>query len=119
MNTVDGYRFPNEDTYLSVEFLKEDLRQPFTEAFSLTSEASENMSFMDLYGYSDVIQSNIFEGLGPGYNYTQEQMNEINETVVVTLVLPLSEPVLPRNMFVSKLKSMLSCTTFSRRFSPT
>jgi len=61
------------------------------------------MSFMTLYGYCDVIQSNIFEGLGPGYNYTLEQMNEINETVLATLVLPLSEPVLSRNMYISKL----------------
>ena len=37
VNTVDSYRFPNEETYLSVEFLKEDLREPFTEAFNLTT----------------------------------------------------------------------------------
>mmetsp|Transcript_22038 Transcript_22038/g.27075 ORF Transcript_22038/g.27075 Transcript_22038/m.27075 type:complete len:124 (-) Transcript_22038:738-1109(-) len=70
VNNVDGYRFPAEDTYFSVEWLKEDLRAPISDAFNLTKEASENMSFMDLYGMCDVIQSNIFEGLGAGYNYT-------------------------------------------------
>lgn len=70
VNKVDGYRFPAESTYANVEFLKDDLRAPISAAFNLTQEESKNMSFMTLYGKCDVIQSNIFEGLGPGYNYT-------------------------------------------------
>ena len=61
------------------------------------------MSFMDLYGYCDDVQSNEFEGLGTGYDYTEDQLNWINETVLATLVLPLSDPVLSRNMYVSKM----------------
>ena len=38
VNTVDGYRFPAESTYASVEFLKDDLREPFTQAFNLTQD---------------------------------------------------------------------------------
>lgn len=72
VNAVDGYRFPAESTYQSVEFLKDDLREPFTIAFNLTEEESENMSFMDLYGKSDIVQSNEFEGLGTGYDYTPD-----------------------------------------------
>lgn len=30
VNAVDGYEFPAESTYISVEFLKDDLREPFT-----------------------------------------------------------------------------------------
>ena len=36
VNEVDSYRFPAESTYYSVEYLKDDLRAPFTEAFNLT-----------------------------------------------------------------------------------
>ena len=36
------------------------------------------MSFMDCYGYCDIVQSNSFEGLGYGYDYTDEQLKEIN-----------------------------------------
>lgn len=36
VNAVDGYEFPAESTYISVEFLKDDLREPFKNAFNLT-----------------------------------------------------------------------------------
>lgn len=36
VHTVDGYRFPNEETYEKVSFLEDDLREPFTQAFNLT-----------------------------------------------------------------------------------
>lgn len=55
VNTVDGYRFPAESTYYSVEYLKDDLREPIGNAFNLTREEKDKMSFMDLYGYCDVI----------------------------------------------------------------
>merc|ERR1712176_1194748 len=47
--------------------------------------------------------SNEFEGLGAGYDYTDEQLNEVNQTVLATLVLPLNDPVLSRNMYISKM----------------
>ena len=75
VNTVDSYRFPDEATYSSVEWLKDDLRDPIGNAFNLTKGERDSMSFMDLYGYCDVIQSNEFEGLGAGYNYTLDQLN--------------------------------------------
>ena len=74
VNAVDGYRFPDETTYSQVEFLKDDLREPFTAAFNLTEEESRDMTFMDLYGKCDIVQSNEFEGLGTGYDYTLDQM---------------------------------------------
>ena len=72
------------------------------------------MSFMGLYGYCDIIQSNEFEGLGTGYNYTLEQLNEVNQTVLATLVLPLNDPVLSRNMYISKMLR-LPLTMMSRK----
>jgi len=74
VNTVDGYRFPAESTYTDVEWLKDDLREPIGEAFNLTRAERDNMSFMDLYGKCDIVQSNLFEGLGAGYNYTTDQL---------------------------------------------
>ena len=77
VNEVDGDRFPSESTYTNVEFLKDDLRQPFTEAFNLNQTQSEDMSFMNLYGYCDVVQSRLFEfelfaNHTLGYNYTPD-----------------------------------------------
>lgn len=53
INKVDGYRFPAESTYYSVEWLKDDLREPITDAFDLNETQSQDMTFMDLYGYCD------------------------------------------------------------------
>lgn len=44
----------------------------------MTEEEAENMSFMDLYGKCDIVQSCEFEGLGTGYDYTVDQMTRIN-----------------------------------------
>ena len=101
--TVDAYRFPAESTYSSVEWLKGDLREPFRQAFDLSEKQADDMSYMDLYNYCDIVESNVFEGLGMGYDYTTEQKNEIVQTVLSTLVLPLQEPILSRNMYVSKM----------------
>ena len=65
------------------------------------------MSFMDAYGYSDVVQSREFEfeaiaNHTKGYQYTDKQMTQINDTVLATLVLPLNNPVDSRNLYVSK-----------------
>ena len=49
VNTVDGYRFPNENTYTQVDFLRDDLREPFTEAYNLTEQQSEELTFMQTY----------------------------------------------------------------------
>lgn len=38
INAVDGYNFPADSTYTSVDYLLEDLREPITEAFNLTSQ---------------------------------------------------------------------------------
>lgn len=55
VNSVDGYRFPAESTYQSVEFLKDDLREPISAAFNLTEKEKLDMSFMDLYGKCDIV----------------------------------------------------------------
>ena len=60
------------------------------------------MNFMTLYNYCDVIQSREFEGVPLNYTYTQQQLMEVNQTVLATLVLPLQDPILSRNMYVSK-----------------
>lgn len=57
---------------------------------------------MGIYGYSDIVQSNVFEGLGYGYDYTIDELNQMNQTVLATLVLPMADPALVRNMYVSK-----------------
>ena len=102
VDAVDGYRFPNPATYTSVDFLTNDLREPFTAAFNLTQYESENMTFMQSYHYCDIVQSNEFEGLGTGYDYTPDQLKQINQTVLATLILPMNDPVLSRQMYVSK-----------------
>ena len=48
VQAVDGYRFPAESTYSSVEWLKHDLRDPISECFDLTPIQRLNMTFMDL-----------------------------------------------------------------------
>ena len=70
VNKVDATRFPAESTYAPVESLKEQLRAPFKTAFNLTAEQSQNMTFMNAFRYSDVVQSREFEGLELGYEYT-------------------------------------------------
>ena len=55
VQSVDSYRFPSESTYYSVEWLKDDLREPIGNAFNLTEHQRDTMSFMDLYGYCDQI----------------------------------------------------------------
>ena len=60
------------------------------------------MSFMDLYGHCDTIQSRLFEGLEACNFFNQTQMDQVNQTVLATLVLPLENPVLSREMYVSK-----------------
>jgi hypothetical protein len=102
VNAVDGYTFPAESTYSSVEYLKDDLRLPISTCFNLTQAQTDNMSFMDLYGKCDVIQSRLFEGLEACSFFTQDQMNYVNQTVLATLVLPLANPELSREMYVSK-----------------
>lgn len=36
VNAVDSYTFPNENTYASVEWLKDDLRDPIAICFNMT-----------------------------------------------------------------------------------
>jgi hypothetical protein len=73
VNDVDGYTFPNENTYASVEWLKDDLRDPIAVCFNMTDSERDNMSFMTLYGKCDVIQSRLFEGLSY-CDFTETQM---------------------------------------------
>ena len=101
VDTVDGYRFPAESTYTDYEYLKTDLRWPFYEAYGLSYTQAVNMSYMDLYGYCDIYQSDLFEGL-PTYDYTDDDIVNIDKVVLTTLILPLADPVLSRNMYVSK-----------------
>jgi len=102
VNKVDGHNFPAESTYESVEYLKDDLRRPIAEAFNLTRAQERDMSFMDLYNWCDVIQSRLFEGVPLGYPFTDQQLAECNQTVLATLMLPMSDPVLCQHMYVSK-----------------
>lgn len=102
VNTVDGYTFPNEETYSSVEWLKDDLRDPISICFNLTESERVNMTFMNLYGHCDTIQSRLFEGLDTCDWFTETMMTRCNQTVEATLVLPLSNPVLSRDMYISK-----------------
>ena len=61
------------------------------------------MSFMDVYGYCVVVQSDIFEFKDHIYSFTEEQLNQMNQTVLGTLFLPLIDPVLSRSMYILKL----------------
>lgn len=78
VSEVDGYNFPNDNTYSSVWYLMDDLRAPISDAFGLSPTEEANMNFMELYDYCDVIQSREFEGVPLNYTYTQEQLDYVN-----------------------------------------
>lgn len=60
------------------------------------------MDFMELYNDCDVVQARMFENLPLYYNFTDVEIEQIGQVVLATLVLPLEEPILSRNMYVSK-----------------
>ena len=102
VNNVDHARFGDDKTYSDYTNLTDTLREPFKHAFNMTEEAAAAMDFLGSYGKSDIVQSNVFEGLGYGYNYTLQHLETINQTVLETLILPMAEPVSARDMYVSK-----------------
>lgn len=102
VNTVDGERFPADSTYESVWYLVDDLRDPITDCFDLTQEQHDNMSFMDIYNYADITQSDIFEPVDRGCDFSEDVLNWMNETVYSTLTLPMAEPIYTRDLYVSK-----------------
>lgn len=55
VNKVDGYTFPADSTYASVDYLLDDLREPISEGFNLTASEEASMDFLGLYDYCDVI----------------------------------------------------------------
>jgi len=55
VDKVDGYNFPADSTYTSVDWLLDDLREPIGEAFGLSQEEITNMDFLGLYDWCDVI----------------------------------------------------------------
>ena len=55
VNSVDGYTFPADSTYIKVDYLLNDLREPISDAFDLTVTQEADMDFMKLYKYCDVI----------------------------------------------------------------
>lgn len=55
VNKVDGYTFPADSTYTSVDYLLDDLREPISEGFNLTATQEAAMDFLKLYDYCDVI----------------------------------------------------------------
>ena len=62
---------------------------------------------MDIYGYSDIVQSQDFEFEDDatheqGYDWTAASLNQMNQTVLATLVLPMNNPVDSRRLYVSK-----------------
>jgi len=75
VNKVDGYTFPAESTYDSVDYLITDLSAPIGTAFGLSQDEIDNMSFMDLYGYCDQIQCREFQDLSLNYTYTETQLS--------------------------------------------
>ena len=70
VNDVDGARFFHDETYSDYSYLTDELREPFKNAFNMTDEDAAKMDFLVSYGKSDIVQSNVFEGLGYGYDYT-------------------------------------------------
>jgi len=102
VNKVDSYTFPADSTYTSVEYLVSDLSGPIGTAFGLTQQEQQEMTFMDLYDYCDIIQCREFQQVPLNYTYNADQLSEINQTVLATLMLPLENPILSRNMYVSK-----------------
>ena len=57
---------------------------------------------MDTYNYCDIVQSDIFEPVDRGCEFTDEELLWMNETVKATLELPMADPVYVRDLYVSK-----------------
>lgn len=55
VDKVDGHNFGASSTYTSADWLLDDLRDPIGEAFGLSQSEIEDMSFLTLYDYCDVI----------------------------------------------------------------
>jgi len=71
VDIIDGANFPADATYETVWYLVDYLREPMKKCFSLTDEATENMTFMDLYGMCDTIQSDDFEPVDLGCSFSE------------------------------------------------
>jgi hypothetical protein len=98
----DYARFPADSTYTSYWYLVDDLRTPMQECFSLTDDEAANMSFMDLYGYCDIIQSDDFEPVDLGCTFTDQEYTWIDTVVYATLTEPMADPIEVQHMYVSK-----------------
>ena len=77
---------------------------------NLSDEEATNMNFMGLYGHCDVITSRLFSNeerskqpcTNTDYTLSQTSLDQVNQTTLATLVLPLSDPVKSRDMYISK-----------------
>lgn len=113
VNLVDGYRYPANDTYTDYWYLCEDLKPAFQIAFDLPDLYVQEMSFIDCYNWADVVISREFEGVPLNYTYTEQELVEMNQTTQAVLTLPMADPVLARNMYVSKgLRAFLDSSEY-------
>lgn len=55
VDKVDGYNFGAPETYIDYDYLIEDLREPIGEAFGLSEEYIDDMTFSQLYNWCDVV----------------------------------------------------------------
>lgn len=81
VNTVDGYTFPLEATYDSVDYLLDQLRIPISDCYNLSESAESSMTFMQLYNWCDVVQSREFEGIktcDSTMNFTDVELSQVN-----------------------------------------
>lgn len=56
------------------------MRDAYAEEFDLTEEQKATMTFEDAYSYSDTIISMTFEGIKTKVDFTEEQMQMIDDT---------------------------------------
>jgi hypothetical protein len=80
INDADGYYYPRNDTYKDeFDFIFPTLKKPLQVAFDLTDEKINNMTFNDIYLYSDAQLSEDMEGVPRRYNYTAEEWYYLRE----------------------------------------
>lgn len=77
----DMYYYVRNETYDEVSaFLFPALKKPIQTAFDLSDEQMSNITYSELYMYSDAQLAEDFEGIPRRYNYTHEQWYYMRET---------------------------------------
>ena len=69
----EDIKYENEDfTYQNALWLRDQMAPYYAQEFKLNKSEVENMKFVDANGYSDVLISEMFEGIPTVLDYTPD-----------------------------------------------